>query len=390
MAEKKLAKAFFLDRDGVLNVDTHFVSRPEDFVLYPFVGEAVRRLNEAGIKAVVITNQSAVARGLCTEDTLKEIHDRMESGLSECGAYVDGIYYSTYHPDFSEDAAEALRRKPAPGMLLEAATDLDISLSDSFMVGDNERDILAGMHAGCKTIAVSTGKGYRKAARMADYFFRDLKEAVDFVVDAPFLSVSEEIERRVRAAHTGAPFLIRIGGNTGSGKSTLARWVCDYLNERGLRTGIVALNDWIVPRESRSLYAGMETVFQIERLAKDLSQYLEGESVVVSGYARHPEHSTVPVEYRYSGESVVLVEGVSAFSDALDLIPWNMSIGFEDAGYDLLEHVQEMYRWKGLSDKEVEAVYQHKEEVEYRLVSSWLAKATLILTPRSGVYRVVR
>jgi D,D-heptose 1,7-bisphosphate phosphatase len=390
MEKGALSKAFFLDRDGVLNVDTHFVSRPEDFQLYPFVGDSVRRLNEAGYKAVVITNQSAVSRGICTEDTLRAIHRKMEAELRDSGAYLDGIYYSSYHPDFSNDVAEELRRKPAPGMLLEAAEDLGISLKDSYMVGDNERDIIAGIHAGCKTIAVSTGKGYRRAEQMADYFFRDLSEAVDFVLGDPFLAVCREVLRRMNKVNSSFPYLIRIGGNTGSGKSTLARRMLDYFEEQGMSCALIGLNDWIVPREKRSKRAGMKEVFQESRLSEDLRGYLDGEIITVGGYARHPEHIAVEKQYCYSGERVVIVEGVSAFSAPLEEIAWNLSLAFEDAGYDLAQHVRKMYEWKGFPDSEVEAVYRHKSEVEYSEVSRSILSADLILTPRSGAFREVR
>ncbi len=151
----RVRRAFFLDRDGVINVHRDdYVKSVEEFVLLPDAPRAIRLLNENGWLVVVVTNQSAVGKGIITEDRLREIHAHMLSLLEKEGARVDAIYYCPHRPD---DGCPC--RKPEPGMLLRAARDLGIDLSRSVMVGDMDTDIEAGKRAGTwKQIRVGDGK----------------------------------------------------------------------------------------------------------------------------------------------------------------------------------------------------------------------------------------
>ncbi len=153
--------AIFLDRDGTINKDVGFLRNIEDFELIDGVVEAIRKINKSGYLCIVVTNQPVIARGEVTEKQLEEIHNKMETLLGVEGAYIDGIYYCPHHPDkgyegeISELKIECNCRKPKPGMLLQAAEDFNIDLSKSWMIGDTERDILAGKNAGCKTALIS-------------------------------------------------------------------------------------------------------------------------------------------------------------------------------------------------------------------------------------------
>ena len=156
-------KAIFLDRDGTLNRYIGFLRNIEDFELLPDVCEAVKRINESGYLAIVVTNQPVIARGEVTYAQLQEIHNKMETLLGEKGAYLDAIYYCPHHPhkgyegEIPELKFDCSCRKPKPGMLVQAAEDFNIDLSQSWMVGDSENDILAGKAAGCKTVLVGEG-----------------------------------------------------------------------------------------------------------------------------------------------------------------------------------------------------------------------------------------
>ncbi len=155
-------KAIFLDRDGTLNRYIGFLRNIEDFELLPDVCEAVKRINESGYLAIVVTNQPVIARGEVTYAQLQEIHNKMETLLGEKGAYLDAIYYCPHHPhkgyegEIPELKIECACRKPKPGMLLQAAKDFNIDLSQSWMIGDGENDILAGKAAGCRTALLGT------------------------------------------------------------------------------------------------------------------------------------------------------------------------------------------------------------------------------------------
>ena len=148
--------AIFLDRDGVVNVEVDLLHKVEQMILIDGAAEAIKLINKSGYLAIIVTNQPVIARNLCTFEELKRIHNRMETLLGELGAYIDGIYFCPHHPDkgYPEERVEYKIdcdcRKPKPGMLLKAAEDFNIDMSQSYMIGDSKRDIEAGNNAGVK------------------------------------------------------------------------------------------------------------------------------------------------------------------------------------------------------------------------------------------------
>jgi D-glycero-D-manno-heptose 1,7-bisphosphate phosphatase len=143
-------RAAFLDRDGVVNVDRGYVHRWEDFSFAPGAVDAMRRLREAGYLLVIVTNQSGIARGMYSEADYQALTTRMRAALKEAGAEVAAVFHCPHHPD---GTVPALRRacdcrKPQPGMLLEAARTLGLSMPDSVLVGDKPSDIEAAQAAG--------------------------------------------------------------------------------------------------------------------------------------------------------------------------------------------------------------------------------------------------
>lgn len=153
-------KAIFLDRDGTINKYVGFLRNINDFVLIDGVAEAIKEINTSGYLAVIVTNQPVIARGEVTYEELNEIHNKMETLLGKQGAYLDAIYYCPHHPDSGFDGeVKELKfdcdcRKPKPGLLLKAAEELNIDLSQSWMIGDSKNDIMAGKNAGCKTALI--------------------------------------------------------------------------------------------------------------------------------------------------------------------------------------------------------------------------------------------
>ncbi len=153
-------KAIFLDRDGTINEYVGYLLRHEDFKLINGVPDAIRLINYSGYLAIVVTNQPVIARGEVTVDELRYIHNKMETLLGEKGAYLDGIYYCPHHPDSGfKGEIHDLKiccncRKPKPGLLLKAASDFNIDLTQSWMIGDSKSDIEAGKNAGCKTALI--------------------------------------------------------------------------------------------------------------------------------------------------------------------------------------------------------------------------------------------
>ncbi len=159
---KRKQKAVFLDRDGTINKYVGFLRDIDDFELLPGVTEAVRLINASGYLAIVVTNQPVIARGEVTVEQLQEIHNKMETLLGDEGAYLDAIYYCPHHPhkgyegEVPELKIDCDCRKPKPGMLLKAAEDFNIDLSQSWMIGDGENDVRAGKAAECKTALIGT------------------------------------------------------------------------------------------------------------------------------------------------------------------------------------------------------------------------------------------
>ena len=163
---KQKQKAIFLDRDGTINKYVGFLRKIDDFELFPGAAKAIREINESGYLAIVVTNQPVIARGEVSCSDLELIHDKMETLLGEQGAYLNAIYCCPHHPDkgFPGEVSELKIvcdcRKPKPGMLLKAAEDYNIDLSQSWMIGDSENDIKAGLAAGCKTFLIGESKNY--------------------------------------------------------------------------------------------------------------------------------------------------------------------------------------------------------------------------------------
>lgn len=154
--------AVFLDRDGVLIDEVNYLARVDQVRVTPGAAAAVRRLNDAGITVVVVTNQAGVARGYFPESQVAVIHEHLSHLLAaDAGARIDHYDYSPYHPTegLGEYKRETDCRKPNPGMLLRSADNLCLDLSRSWMVGDKLSDLQAGAAAGCRTILVRTGYG---------------------------------------------------------------------------------------------------------------------------------------------------------------------------------------------------------------------------------------
>lgn len=181
-----MQRAVFVDRDGTLNQLRGHLARAEDLELVAGAGAAIQRLNEAEYRVVVLTNQPVIARGEADEADLARIHARLETELGHDGAFLDAIYYCPHHPDrgFAGEVAELKLvcdcRKPATGMALAAARDLNIDLGRSWMIGDSTADVALAQAAGMRSILVATGEGGRDGKYQArpDFTAPSIVEAV--------------------------------------------------------------------------------------------------------------------------------------------------------------------------------------------------------------------
>jgi len=194
-------KAIFLDRDNTLIEDPGYISSPEQVKLLDGVAEALVELKAFGYKLIVVTNQSAVARGIVTEKVLGEIHKRLKQLLSEKNAFLDRIYYCPYHPKgvVAKYRKESDCRKPNPGMLLRAAEEMNIDLDKSWCVGNSISDVEAGLRAGCKTILIdlpSHQQQLEPGQPRPNYKAVNIKETVNIIKKHHRSSVSTEAQTR--------------------------------------------------------------------------------------------------------------------------------------------------------------------------------------------------
>ena len=182
--------AIFLDRDGTINEEVGYISRPEQLKLIPGAAEAIRLLRAAGYRIVVITNQPVIARGECSERELLKVHDYMERELSRQGAFLDGIYYCPHHPDkgFGGERAELKFdcdcRKPNDGMIRQAVRELNLDLDASWLIGDRTVDVQTAQNCGIRSVLLRTGAGgndLRHDAE-ADHIHNDLLAAAHFIL----------------------------------------------------------------------------------------------------------------------------------------------------------------------------------------------------------------
>jgi len=167
--------AIFLDRDGTLMEDTGYVSDPASVRLLPGVPAALRELKARGFLTVIVTNQSGIGRGYFTRADYEAVHARFLELLGP--GLIDATYLCDDHPDHATD-----RRKPAPGMLLEAARDLGIDLAHSWMIGDREADITAGRRSGARSILVLTGEANAASATGARFVAKDFATAAAHIL----------------------------------------------------------------------------------------------------------------------------------------------------------------------------------------------------------------
>ncbi|MCI9618490.1 MAG: HAD-IIIA family hydrolase [Dorea sp.] len=188
---KNKQKCVFLDRDGTINKYEGLLYQNDKFELIAGVAGAIQRLNTSVYLVIVVTNQPVVARGLCSEEDVKEIHRKMQVKLGEEGAYLDDIVFCPHHPDKGYVEENSLYkmvcgcRKPDIGMIVFMAEKYNIDLTESYIVGDSTVDIQTGINAGMKTILVKTGQagGDGKYEAQPDYIADNLEKAVEYILE---------------------------------------------------------------------------------------------------------------------------------------------------------------------------------------------------------------
>jgi histidinol-phosphate phosphatase family protein len=379
-------KAIFLDRDGVLNEDNHLIHTPEELVLYPFTSDAIKAINQSDYLAIVVTNQSVVARNLCTIEELEYIHKKLDTELGQAGTKLDELYYCPYHPDKGypeENPAYKMEhpwRKPSPGMLLQAAEDYNVDLSQSFMIGDRETDILAGKAAGCTTIAVRTGQGYKRAATDPDYIFANVKQAVDFIVNDPLEAHCETILSALKNDSV-QPKIVLIGGNSQSGKSTLAKRLALFLQEKNIQNTTISLDHFLLPKEKRTAAKSVFKRFDLENIEQSISAFAKGEPITLERYHKDPKLDRQQIVYNYNQEEVIIIEGVVALTSEKLRNQATYRVFVDQKTEDYQSKFQDLYRWKGLSEEEIKTLLAERFKDEFEVIQKTQTFADLVIKP---------
>jgi D-glycero-D-manno-heptose 1,7-bisphosphate phosphatase len=191
-------RAVFMDRDGTISEEVGYVNHPSRYRVFPYSAEAVRRLNEAGWLAILVTNQAGVARGYFTEDVITAVHNVLSQELEKQGARLDAIYYCAHHPTVGDEPYrfDCNCRKPKPGLIERATKEFDIDPAQSWMIGDRYSDIELARNAHLRSAFVLSGYGrgeweYQRAAwkHQPDMVAEDLLEAVQKIVQSPMPKV---------------------------------------------------------------------------------------------------------------------------------------------------------------------------------------------------------
>lgn len=180
MNNKRLKPAIFLDRDGVLSEEKSYVCTLEDFTIFSYIKECIKKIKEKGYLTIVITNQSGVARGLFSEEVLQEMNSYL---IKETD--VDAVYYCPHHPQgkIEKYRKECNCRKPRTGMIEKACKYFPIDIEKSYMVGDRASDILLGQNAGLTTVLLESGYGTKRLEQEVtpDYILKDLREIISIL-----------------------------------------------------------------------------------------------------------------------------------------------------------------------------------------------------------------
>ncbi len=240
--------AILLDRDGTVNVEVGRITRPDDLTLIPGIGPAITRAHEAGYLVGVVTNQPVLARGDVSVTELDAIHGRMEMLLAESRAFVDGIYVCPHHPDrgFPGEVA-ALKgpcgcRKPATGLVDQAAADLNLDLAQTWLIGDSSSDVQCAMNAGLFAVLVGTGHNGADSRFPFDAALRfaDAPAAIAFIVER-FSELWERCESVATAAEVGGWIDVR-GGDLSSARNA-ACLMAEAVRRRGLPVQLLVADE---------------------------------------------------------------------------------------------------------------------------------------------------
>jgi histidinol-phosphate phosphatase family protein len=376
-------QAVFLDRDGTINVLRGHLSRAEDMELLPSAAHAVRRLNDAEYRVVVVTNQPVLARGETSEAELRRIHGKMEALLGRDGAFIDWLYYCPHHPDtgFAGEVVALKRicdcRKPAPGLIDRARTELNIDLARSWLIGDSTADLALAQARGVTSVLVRTGAAGRDLvhAVVADFVADDLADAISLILDRyPALAKTAQ----PLAARCKAGSMVLIGGLARSGKSSLAGALARTLRDNGLAARVISLDHWLYSAADR--LPGVLGRYNMAAAEQAVVSLQAGMTVRVPMYdpltcTSHPDY----YDFGLTPGEILIVEGCPALlSEQLrELATVTAYVSCPTA----IRHARFVseYERRGLVPAEIDSLYDSRETDEHAVIRSFAHHADHVI-----------
>jgi histidinol-phosphate phosphatase family protein len=369
--------AVLLDRDGVLVEEVPYLSRSEDLLLIPGAAEALRRLNRANVLAACVTNQPVVARGEIDEEMLCTIHRRLEGLVGKEGAWLDGVFVCPHHPhrgfpgERTDLKIDCDCRKPLPGLVTRAESEMGIDRRSSILVGDRTTDLECARAAGVVGVGVLTGAACR------DGKYRLLPET-------PLVpSLSEAVSLLLDGAPSWDPWLERVlaagvvllGGPSRAGKTLAANALRLRLQARGVPVVHVSLDRFIQPAPTRSPGSTVRDRTRFDEARHAVRRLVAGDAVLLPGYDPSTRGGGPAFLVQRPRGSVLIVDGVLAA--AID-VPGALRIALEAPADLLRARRQSFYAWKDVEKADLDALVLGREE-EHRAVAEAAATADLHL-----------
>jgi histidinol-phosphate phosphatase family protein len=373
----------FIDRDGTINREVDRLQNPDQFELLPGVEEAIKRLNASDYRCCVVTNQPVIARGECSYEGLRQIHNKMETLLGRHGAFVDRTYYCPHHPDsgFPGERAELKIdcncRKPKTGLIDRAVREFNVARERSWLVGDTSVDIETARRAGLKSILVETGYAgldYRAWAT-PDAIVPDFGAAVSFILDR-YPRLLQYCSKLAEDIGEGA--IVLIGGQSRSGKSTFASVLRDAIRARGRGACVLPVDRWLKSGPERDAgVLGRYDMGALRALAGTLGDKKRRPDVLaLPGYHKLKRERIDSVEpVSLSAADVILIEGTVALAveiaNTIETHRFHVDIDEEARKQRVLSE----YRLRGFGETQALEVYRARLNDEFPAIEDWARAA---------------
>jgi histidinol-phosphate phosphatase family protein len=384
----KTRPAIFMDRDGTLIEDVNLLHKKEDLKLFPYAASSLKKINESDYLCFLVTNQSVVARNMCDLSTITEMHKKLETMLGRNGAFLNGIYFCPHHPDKGyPDENSAFKidcecRKPKVGLIRQAAEEYNVSVEASWFIGDGTTDIQTGINAGMKTVLLRTGEGGKDAKYevLPDFAFDDLREAVDFILckKKKYDDLSKDIGNRI-SERSKSPLIITIGGQARSGKTTFVKCLSDYLFKIGVSHRVIGLDHWLVGVGERQDTMTVRERYHYKRVEEDFEKLLNHGTIRMQRYDPYSRAIVKEQEVSLRHESCIIVEGVPALDieRLRDLSRIKVYVEIDEE--TRRERFISFYKWKGLSEGEIQDLYSRRLMDEAVVIDETKKYADLIV-----------